>query len=263
MRQLIASLSLLLLGAQSNPALPLPDASGLWEQMLMAKGGRERLHDIRIVAISMRKRGDEYDIVIQPPSDVWWWTKGPGVFLSYLRVWNGAKGLYWSGRVDVPAGAPGAVIPDRRDQLNAWAWDYRQHIDRDLAVFFLETALVQPKPLAVRRASKTTVYLDVSLPRFQDAFYTVDLRTARITAVNMTPVSPTPTPGFQGASYEDRYEFQGNRTVDGVQMPTRVRWGSTWRDVTFHINPNVDPKMFETQPLGVKTGDDWRKWLRP
>ena len=249
-------LSLFLVGAQAAASPQLPDAPVLWEQMLLAKGGRDKLHDIRIVVMSLRSRGSEFEIVMRPPSTFWWWTKGPGNFGPSIRVWNAPKELFWS-----ESGEKADRTIDLRAKLAMVDWDNHQQIERDVAAFFLETALVQPKPVAVRRASTTTAYLEVSLPRLKNATYTVDLKTADVMAFHWTETSQTPT--IDSNTAPRRYDFQGRRVVNGIQLPTRVRWSSSWQEATFQINPNVDPRMFETAPVGVTSRDDWRKWLRP
>ena len=35
-----------------------------------------------------------------------------------------------------------------------------------------------------------------------------------------------------------------------------------WTNIQFLINPDVDPKLFETPPSGVTQADAWKKFLR-
>jgi CubicO group peptidase (beta-lactamase class C family) len=54
------------------------------------------------------------------------------------------------------------------------------------------------------------------------------------------------------------YSFDGWSTVGGIQMLPRD--GTT--TLHFLINPDVDPKLFETAPDNVTREDAWKKFLR-
>lgn len=263
MRFAVMAVAIILLGGAARPAQDL-EPSGLWNAMVAAKGGRERLHGIQTFAMSLATKfpgfsrqdvapGVVEEWVVGLPSRLWaWFDYRPGTMGYSVQVWNQPRRLSWVSR-----GAQVVEVGERQ-----WAGQERHwltELETLQAVYFLETAYVQPRPLSVRRQSGSTAEVEVSLPHHTAVYYTVDLTTHLVTAVRMTALVGDPPHPFVSA---DEFVFDGVTPIAGIQVPRRVRRGGAWGDATFTINPDLDPKIFETAPTGVTSKDDWRKWLR-
>jgi hypothetical protein len=126
-------------------------------------------------------------------------------------------------------------------------------VERLQLVFFLETAHLRPRPLAVSRVDQKTVLLDVQSPGYERVRYTVDMTTRLPRSVLLTRILSSGQPA------EMLWSLRGLAEVDGLKMPRHVE---ALGDVEFLINPAIDPALFGMNSTSVATADAWRRWLR-
>jgi hypothetical protein len=247
-------------------AAQLTDAKALWERMVEAKGGRARLHAVHALVVSTNDplsgftRRDvagrlQYEIVASFPDQFWWWSDyRPGKMGFDIAVWNRVSKKAWealNGRSAGPSGWGPAREGDRRITLVQMA-------------YLLETKYFQPTPVRIEQrvtARGTRMVLDATAPSMHLIRYVVDPASAMVEEIEATPLlrqldgSGPETPASEPFY---RYSFSGWSTVDGIQMPQLD--GKT--KLRFLINPDIDPKLFDTPPDNVTRADAWKKFLR-
>ena len=126
-------------------------------------------------------------------------------------------------------------------------------------MYLLESALIRPE-LMRASSGKGGIVLEGSAEGFASLMYVIDPKTYLPTSVTVVPPAvvvpekPAPVPGAPV-----QYAIQSYAVVDGIQMPRVIKGVGT---LSFLINPELDPSLFETPPDGVTSRDAWRKYLR-
>ena len=103
-----------------------------------------------------------------------------------------------------------------------------------------------------RRAVWKRVHSYVQTPEYSKVEYPVNVATRLPRDARLTPRLPT------GDGLSEEFVFEGDQDVSGVRLPRRVKGIG---DVSFILNPSIDPRLFTTAPDGVASRDAWRKWL--
>jgi len=248
----LATVALILAGCSAALTAPrqVVDAASVWDRMLAAKGGREKLHAVHTLVVSTRDPlagfsrrdvagGLKYEIVAAFPDRFWWWSDyRPGKLGFDVQVWNRTARWWWATSNGRAAGQP--------------EWGPRLESDRRLEVlqlaYLLETQFVQPRLLRAFEISGKAgrrVVVEAATPSTSRVRYTVDPTTYLPESVEI---------GTEGTAYQ----FSSWVNVDGIRMPQQDGKIA----LHFLINPNVDPKLFETPPDNVTSADAWKTFLR-
>ena len=230
-----------------------------WESMLTAKGGRVRLQSVQALVFQSSTRypawsrsdvvpGTQYEFVAQFPDRCWVWGDfRPGSMGFSIAAWELSSGTHWLARNGMPA-RRFAVTPDLARSL-------RRRLEELQVLYLLETKFLRPTIVSlVRHQDSPTAVLTVQTPEYSKVEYTVEVATRLPLAVRLTPRLP------DGDGVPKHLFFEGDQDVSGVRMPRRVEGMG---DVTFIVNPRIDPRLFTTAPDGVASRDAWRKWLLP
>jgi hypothetical protein len=242
-------------------------AEGLWEQAIIAKGGRDRLAAINSFAIREKTVfkaptlpemavGKVSQVVCELPN-LWWEFVDyrPGQMGYSVRIVNTATGLGWASH-----GGPTTSFL-KPDTHTAYRMRQLQY------VLFLETRWVRPTPVRAARVQlnlKPADRLETDVEGEQVVYF-LDVSThlpLRIETSRENPLKPPrPGPGMKAAGPQRfTYEFDKYYEVDGVQVPERmVRDGGSPADVILEINPKYDPALFTKPPSPNTMTDSWRK----
>jgi hypothetical protein len=258
------------LGLSSPSEVAAPQAKELWDQVIAAKGGRERLRAVRSfvksegVSFPDFSRPDvatseRVEFVCELPNRLWMFADyRPGKMGFRTEVWNKPRGLYWYSVLGNPAGTGRAGQAAQLDESLAGVIEANEY------TYFLETKWVQPElvSVATRRSGLRRETAINAKWGNTELVYTIDLATHLPTALHTLRGDPNSRHPDQPILTERDLRFEDYRDIGGIQMPTRVKIGPDWGTVSFLINPEIDSKLFETPPDGVTTADAWRKWLR-
>ena len=239
------------------------DAASFWERMIAAKGGRERLQNVSSLVVNAdgrqrrpvdpdRLRGQVHEtMVYQFPDRYWNWedTRPSRQDAFSATVFNAGTRQWWfsyGGRASIPQRwAPGNVV---------------RVLQTDQVWYLLETRFVRPKPvkLTVDEAKRVGL-LSATLPGFAEISYSVDLATYLVKECRLS--WETAAPGNQPRPTEaEVMVFEKYDQVDGLMMPVLVRGERS--DLSYIVNPDIDPRLFETPPDGVNNRDAWKKYWR-
>jgi hypothetical protein len=221
------------------------DPQAVWEQAIQAKGGRERLRRVQTLAIFMKPA----QVVLAGPPANWLC-----VFPDRYFEWEGSKG---SERSVIVNGAAGRVAMDANGMPRA-TWSMtpleRDRLTLNQLLYLLETAWLQPKPLAVRPAH---------LHKYNVLTVSAGGRTFDLSLDSSN--LPARIFSRRGEDSKTKYDYQMERyrEYQGISLPTRVTgtegnraW--TW-DVDYEIDAKYNPKMFERQPDLNDGPEPWRR----
>lgn len=238
------------------------EAERIWELMIAAKGGRERLLNVRNMVVSERKtyrtlfKKTEYEsrLLSVYPGVYWRWEDfRPSVLGVTVRMYN------WQIHKKYVRDAR-----DREIQLFPLEQvDYDQSADSSgnlklgRSPFFLpETQWWKPRPVSVRlgKVGKEKVFIVRVVIEDSSA----DLFISQKTYLPLRGTSYTP-------KGEVSSEMKDYRAFDGIQMPTKLKLldpaGMGWVTRTYQFNIEYNERVFTSAPPPFNTLDEAWKWI--
>ncbi len=235
-------------------AQPPCDAAQVWEKLIAAKGGREKLESVRAFFVNeqqtwrtwgiVRHRRDIRSLYVEP--SFWWrWddTDTPmfGVTISQADFDRGM-------------GASLNASSRFRPVFKASTSSPKVLVDDVIAAYLVETKWLKPKVLGCAIAveeGRSVITVDTESARFTYRYF--------LDAKTYLPVRLEQQDGRWAAEhYLEEY-----RRVDGIMLPGRRRYdygGSIRTDFTvrYEINPAYDPDLWKRDPSVEAGPDAWR-----
>jgi hypothetical protein len=226
-------------------------ARELWEQMIIAKGGRERLRSVTslFIAAELGKGFREYTLLVFPDHrfNYSYWADRER---TDIDISNGRTGITWW-QVEGSKARPRSYGED-----DAYLTLLPQ------LLYLLETHDMNPVPLRARKASiglRKVDVIEVSANGWRVDYY-LDPKTHLPTKA-VLPNGPKSRAIGQMNQEVKLFDY---KEIDGVMMPHRVSYAFTTNQtersdhLAFEINPAYDAKIFD-QPPTAKTGPEaWR-----
>lgn len=234
-------------------------AEELWEKAIAAKGGRERLHAVRnmvrisdyeySVGLFKRARSLIVGIAVFPDKSWSWHDYRPGKLGLSVTMHNDERDLFW---LTYPDESPRRLEVDKSAPNYLIAWQL---------TYLMETQWVRPLPLAVTDGqveSKQVKIIRVRAEPFEAKYY-LDPETflpLRVEILKANQVDDYP---------HQWYEFSDYVNVDGIQMPSKVRYNpkSPKYPQSFQFNVEYDPEVFERPPTIEGGPYAWRPKATP
>ena len=234
--------------AAAWPAAHAADPRELWDAAVKAKGGRDRLHAVRSLAVYMKPA----PVNLAGPLATWLCVfpdryfeydgRGSGEY-PYLSKTGG--GMAGNPRAIVVDGAAGRVAMDANGTPRA-AWPItgmeRTRLTTNQLIFLLESAWLQPHLQSVKGRTLTVDADGIA--------YRISLNSAGL---------PERVKSRDGGDYRlERY-----REVQGIQLPARIAWASglrqwTW-DVDYDLDAPYNPAFFTRMPDLANGPEPWRQ----
>jgi hypothetical protein len=253
----------------------------LWEQAIAAKGGRNRLRQVKNILISSRNPrwafryqprefrgiGTRYEQFYVLPNKAWRWIDDrPGKFGLAVVLYDGDREEYWEAST-IFEGVFHSRMPMQPDEiLNFYS---------SLLPTLMETRDIRPVPVQAKKAwinraevrggkvrtkkSEVDVLLTV-VDGFHALFY-LDLATHLPLSVTVYPAEWDADGKKHEATLKDlAVNLSDYRDVDGIQMPHKVGYAGTapHMDVTYQINVDYDPRLFERLPSLEDGPEAWK-----
>lgn len=230
------------------------EARALWEQAIVAKGGREQLYSVNSLVLSYREtvrnflgipvhRGIVERLYVFPDKS-WGWDDGlPRPFRLSIRS------------VDLERNVRCYVYADTTPRCDvarkAGSPSEDEGILQAQYLYLMETRWVRPIPVDVTKSkSKAFDVLHTSLGDKRIDYF-LDRKThlpMRVAVFYGSGSKPTLT-----------VEFSKYVTVGAIQMPSKQKKGS----ISFQINPPYDEGIF-TRPPSLTAGPHaWKRELKP
>jgi hypothetical protein len=255
----LACLSLLF----SAVALPIEQAQNeklaqrLWEQMISAKGGRERLRNVHTVlqrhltryrSLTFKDGKVRWDMLCGLPDRFWEWSDFR-LFGFNLDVWNFEEDVHYFRRYH--RGPPAGVLTYMDTAAdNGRELVFRRRIQ---LVYLNETEWFKPKPIGVLKGK--------GIPRGVDAIQTmadgarVDFYLNRRTHLPSAIIDYHQGEDRNDPSGGHRYVLSRYELVDGVRTPTVVDGGRPFEIV---FNPAYREDTFTTAPFEEEGPEGWK-----
>lgn len=219
------------------------DPQEAWEQAVKAKGGRDRLHSVRSLAVFMKP-----SVLRMTAPGTNWLCVFPDRYFEYDGT--GPAGNRRALVVDLTADRTAedtTGIPRHARHVSAAE---RDRLALNQIVFLLESAWLQPKPVAMRR--------NVLVVEASSRTYQLSLNRDNLPERILSP----PVPG-QKPKIKYDFRLQQYRDFQGVMLPARVTFVSdvheaTW-DADYEVDAKYNPKLFERMPDLANGPEPWRQ----
>src|SRR5262245_9882076 len=244
------ALSVCLIAQDGNGQQPESDASGerarqLWELAIAAKGGREKLYQVKSLAIKDSRLGyPQVSLFVFPDKNFYWSDLRPTVFSFHASVINFEKNI----DIYVPGANPKDV---RKGPPN---FNLRS-VFRDVYIkYFLETPWFKPEPVAAGEEKLGSRLCEVVTVKYDWLLYKIYMdKKSHLPARISSYAVDKPTVELTPRDFSDYKEF------DGLMMPQveSVNRQKPYRQ-SFEINPAYDPAVFERVPDMNAGPDQWR-----
>lgn len=222
-------------------------ASGVWERVLQAKGGRDRLHGVlNLLRVQPRPKEPTRPILVELlvfPDKDWVWADQRGSVLGLRLNVRSETGLWM-------------VFGGKRGQPDRFAWfppDKQAEKNRLVTVhesLLLESRWLQARPLKLSKGrigkeDFDVVVVDFEADPYQSEYY-IDRRTSLVRRITRRGI-PT--------------DFEDYKAVDGIMMPSRETLGLKSKVTTiseYAFNVEYDPDIFKRKPSIEDGPDAWK-----
>ena len=237
------------------------EAEHMWEQMVKAKGGRERLHAVtNVLLISGDKPKDMGIELYVYPDKSWRWTQAPPApnFASVHMV-NLDRNVYLTANNVEPRAKMPVEMTDWRRRAIKW------EMLQGACAHLLETKWMQPQPLRVTRQRVGGKLMDVIETLLRDAASGHEERMDFVVEPELLLVYRV-VQYYEGEPVSF-YCFDDYAAVDGIQMPRRT--GKTnyrfWNEqcrypyaLKAQFNVDYDKSIFERPPSVAAGPQAWK-----
>jgi hypothetical protein len=222
-------------------------AEALWEQAIVAKGGRERLYQVNSLVISYQETTrNSLGIVVHRglverlyvfPDKSWSWDDGlPPPFHLTVSMSNLERNISCT----MYAGASSPKCTEPKDAASFF--NQGEGLGRAQYLYLLETKWVKPVPISMTKGSIGLKTVDVVQTR-------VDARRVDYYLDRKTHLPQRVVTFFESGRVWETYNFSDYIDINGIRMPSVQKKGK----INFQINPAYDVTIF-TRPPSIETG---------
>ena len=222
-------------------------AKELWELAIAAKGGREKLQQVRAFAVG----GDDksIDFMVFPDRFFRWADTRPSKFGLLVEMFNFEKNFGFTIWGDDP--------PDVRKH-NYLNEELLSRFRKDQLYFFLETQWLKPELLKAYKDNLNGKRVDVVEARFKGFGYPFRWR------IFLDEISHLPIRiGILSDTYEGMFDWVDlgdYREIKGIKVPTLISpKNGSWNRILLEINPDYQADFFDKQPDMKAGAFQWRK----
>jgi hypothetical protein len=250
---LTACVLLSVIGAMAQCSDPKLDAAKIWEKVIEAKGGHERLQSVKTLVVSQKTsyyhgfhkysiRGEHLYVF---PNKYWMWDES-SVFGLSVSMTNHENGTTYTTNYN-------GIEPFRLNQLS----DERQKGFNNLAGttphLLIESKWNKPAPERASCAKidgKESLVVQTRLLRWRIDF-----------VIDQKSYLPTQVITYRDDNGEPSVtRLSGYMPVDGIMMPTRVSYdGDSPYKCSYQINIDYDESIFRRAPPEGSGPGAWRK----
>jgi hypothetical protein len=250
-------------------------ARELWESVIAAKGGRERLYAVNNLAVSTRARykqprknftGHHYERLFVLPDKWWFWADESGFGLS---IWTYDFGRQVGQEVldiapvariikPLPESAKAEAGSEEAKMDDRYHFVKRQFAEQQL-LFLMETKWLQPTLIGARVARLKGKEVDVIEASYgKETFeYFID----RDTHLPLKVDTRTRMKYTQG-EYEDSFVLGDYVEVQGIKFPRVAGRGGADTETTYQVNVAYDAGIFQRPPTIDMGPEAWRSSQR-
>lgn len=259
-----------MIGAQNKG---LEKAQGLWEKVIEAKGGREKLYSVQNLIVSSKSQSQKdskefsnshlVDLFVLPSQWWSWIDQRPGFTLA-IRQYDFKRELGYE--IEENASLDVLFKPlksldtsqGRSEQAKVaehYSFEKKKFYENQL-IYLMETKWFKPKIEGFRTERigfKEINIIEVSCGLEKIEYY-IDTRTNLPNQIKMrTWIESTKD------YYEDAFYLEDYIEIEGVKFPQVIRRGRKTRTkTTYQVNVKYNESLFENQPRIDMGPDAWK-----
>lgn len=219
----------------------------LWERIVEAKGGRERLYQVESLSISYEyaENSPSSELYVFPDKSWMWEDRRKTVFGLNVTSKNFQQGFwYWVVGHDVPNNAKKLKLTSKAEA----------EFDKPYLVYLLECKWFKPKLVKVsesRLGLRKVFLLEARVDQFRVGIH-----------VDKDSFLPLRIGYYTRETGDDQFMWYGlddYREVAGIMLPHSISYeGKGWVPTKIEVNVRYDPRVFE-RPPDLKAGpEQWR-----
>jgi hypothetical protein len=237
-------------------------AQQVWEQAIVAKGGRERLESVRSIFISQRSKYwhglKRYEVFSEEltvfPGKSWSWTDyRPDVFGLTVEMYNFDRGIKYFSNADVPPPQPHAISGYETVVSHTYG----------LLGYLMETKWLKPKVIGLDEATFERRKVDVVhtmlkddvegfLPEDVYVDFSIDRKMHLPVRVSYSRMK------FGEKASWTEIGFPEYIDLYGLKMPTTTEIDGVKDKVIVELNVNYDEELFAKPPSIAAGPEAWR-----
>lgn len=229
------------------PSKEAREAERLWDAVINAKGGRERLQKVQNILIQYTENKQVTLIhLFVFPNKYWRWIYGPPFPEPAMDLYNGNPSYYYS------------ISPNGAETVTGG--DPQGWLEKESILLMLETKWLKPEPLRVTRRRSGKEMVDVIETRVGDERVDFVFEVESLLVTNVMRYSKK----FKNGSQPwESIVYSDYANIDGIMMPMRESITDDgvahyWRDVSYRFNVIHDPHFFD-QPPSLSAGPEaWK-----
>jgi hypothetical protein len=238
------------------------EAASVWEKVLVAKGGRDRLHSIESVLRSSRipsKLGRQsFDRQVEElfvfPSKYWQWAnESPTIYgRSGLTLDFESKTSYFRWETDK---SPRISVADPKAE--GWRFEFLQALE------LLETRRMRPDPVRTwseEEHGRVLVLVECKFPMtngWASVIFTIDSETF------LPSRAMVREPLINDRVVRLIFDFSDYVSVDGIQMPRSIRHSGDDlhfdEKLNYQFNVDYEPNLFKIGPTIEDGPEGWKR----
>ncbi|MDQ3744480.1 MAG: hypothetical protein M3444_08865 [Acidobacteriota bacterium] len=248
-------------------------AQQLWEQVIAAKGGRERLYAVSNLVVSSKTKnihptkdfpGHHFESLFVLSDKWWFWAdERPGFGITIWtydfgrQVGQETLDVLPEVRTYRPAQSPSELVAGSKSAKDDATYQFAkgQFIEWQV-IYLMETKWLQPTRLRAwteRFYRKKVSVVEVSHGRERFEFYLDGKTHLPVQVILRTRIEA------MGRDYEDGYVLGDYVEVGGIQFPSTVRRGGEKNETTYQVNVAYDADIFERPPVIEAGPEAWKK----
>jgi hypothetical protein len=244
----------------------LSRAQRVWEDAILAKGGRERLESVRSIFISSRSKYwhglKRYEVFTEElnvfPGKMWSWEDyRPDVFGLTVELYDFDKGIKYITNSDVPAPQPHAIPPYETVLFRTYG----------LLGYLMETKWLKPKVTGLNESSLRRRKVDIvhtvltdHVEGFSPENIYIDFWIDRETHLPLK-VTYTLTKLGQRGSPTD-IGFPEYVDINGIKVPSKTEIDGVRDSVVVQLNVSYNEELFSRPPLIAAGPEAWKPRAR-
>jgi hypothetical protein len=248
-------------GSQTD-SKQLSQARQIWEQAIVAKGGRERLESVRSIFISQRSKYwhglKKYEVFTEEltvfPGKSWLWTDyRPDVFGLTVEMYNFERSVKCFSNADVPPPQPHAISGYETVVSHTYG----------LLGYLMETKWLKPKVIGVDEATFERRNVDVVHTMLKDeveGFLSEDLYIDfSIDRQTHLPVEIS----YSRMKYGEKGSWNetilsGYVDLNGIEVPLKETIDGVTDRIRVQLNVEYDEELFSKPPSIAAGPEAWR-----
>jgi hypothetical protein len=238
-------------------------ARELWEQVIAAKGGREKLYAVRNLAVSEKtiiKRpkkdfsGFHTESLFVLPDKWWSWVDEPPFGIG-IWAYDFTSQIGW----EVDKGFPSQTVKPSTDDIR-FRFVKEEFIQSQM-IYLMETKWIQPTIVGARTERLSFQKVDVVETSYgtQKFEFFIDRKTHLPKQVIIRTRFEETGTSIDGREHVESFILDDYVEVSGIKFPKVVRRSDESNETTYQVNVDYKKSIFERPPTLDMGSEAWKQ----